>query len=295
MAQGNDEHVESTVNLLSEARARAKVLADSLPVVVDPASISLRAKIPFKALCFREGLIWRTEELARSACDAFDRGDDVAGITLARSVTECAAACWYLHRLIAKHIDRPIDKAELNRKIEALLLGSKRDDDEMPEAVNVLTFLQQVDNTIPGVLRSYQNMSEYAHPNWGGTAIAYSRNDHEKILTHFGKRMRDNPDMHSHLGLKALNGSLIMFEYAYNKISDQMPAFIAQCEADLEDRKIDSAARLQPPTTAEPHVARQIALPAVGSAPQLKAHHQDDSECARSPSQRSPAGSGSKV
>jgi hypothetical protein len=224
-------------NVFLTDHAGRKVIADSLPVLVDPASISLRAKIPFKALCFREGLIWRTEELARSACDAFEREDDVAGITLARGVTECAAACWYLHRLIEKHIDRTIAQVELNEKIEALLLGSKRDDDVLPNAVNVLTFIKHVDKTIPGFLRSYENMSEYAHPNWSGTALTYSQNDHEKILTRLGRRKRKNPDMHSKLGLKALNGALATFEYAYNKISYRMPAFIARCEADLADKK----------------------------------------------------------
>ena len=151
---------ESTADLIALARTRVKAITDSLPVIVDPASISLRAKIPFKAMCYREGLIWRIEELGRSACDAFGRGDDVAGITLARGVAESAAACWYLNRLIVKHIDTPLDKAELNEKIEALLLGSKRDDDEIPKAVNVLTFLQHVHKTIPGVLQAYHHMSE---------------------------------------------------------------------------------------------------------------------------------------
>ena len=60
----------------------------------------MSAKIPFKALCYREGLIWRMEELSRSACDCYERGDAVAGITLTRSATETAAAAWFLYDLV---------------------------------------------------------------------------------------------------------------------------------------------------------------------------------------------------
>jgi hypothetical protein len=78
--------------MLSEARARVRLIRDNLPTIVDPRSISYRAKTPFKALCYREGLIWRAEELARNACDCLERGDAVAGIILTRSVTETSAA-----------------------------------------------------------------------------------------------------------------------------------------------------------------------------------------------------------
>jgi len=35
--------------------------------------LGARSKAPFQLLCTREALIWRTEELARTACDALER------------------------------------------------------------------------------------------------------------------------------------------------------------------------------------------------------------------------------
>src|SRR5205085_6940935 len=96
----------------------------------------------------------------------------------------------------------------------------------------VLTFLDRINKTIPGVRETYDRMSEYAHPNWAGTAFAYSRNDTDLILTDFGRGLR-NPKLHWRLGMTCLLGSLGIFEHAYNEITEMMPNLIQLCEADL--------------------------------------------------------------
>ena len=45
----------------------------------------MRSKAPFQLLCMREALIWRTEELARTACDALERDDFAAAAHIARA------------------------------------------------------------------------------------------------------------------------------------------------------------------------------------------------------------------
>lgn len=215
--------------MLNEARQRVRLLSDNLPSRVDPASISLIAKIPYKALDYRECLIWRVEELSRAACDCFERRDAVAGVILTRSVTESSAAVWYLHELIKCQIENEV-QPDLDEKIMRLLLGHKNSS-EMPEAINVLTFCKRVDKTVPGFWKAYESMSEIAHPNWSGTVLAYSKNDTENYLTDFGKDIRDNG--HAEIGLNCLLGALMVFEYSYNKITDMMPDFIRVCEAAL--------------------------------------------------------------
>jgi len=63
---------------LKKARARVDALRQSLPQAIDVAALGVWSKAPFQLLCTREALIWRTEELARSACDTLERGDFVA-------------------------------------------------------------------------------------------------------------------------------------------------------------------------------------------------------------------------
>ena len=211
-------------------------MTDNLPKVVDPASISLSAKIPFKAIVYRETLIWRTEEFARCACDLYQRKDIGSAIVLTRVVTENAAAIWYLMQLIRDANDTSHVKG-LDERIMKLLMGS-RSNDELPDAVNVLTMLKKAEKSIPGIgiLSAYDSLSEFAHPNWSGTSLLYSRNDHDKILTHLGKNVR-SAESPLGLGLSSLTGSLAMFEHAYNSISDLMPDFVSVCEAALPNNE----------------------------------------------------------
>ena len=67
---------------LKEARARANALGESLPQSVDATALGVRSRAPFQLLCTREALIWRTEELARTACDTLERGDFAAAALL---------------------------------------------------------------------------------------------------------------------------------------------------------------------------------------------------------------------
>jgi hypothetical protein len=216
--------------LLAEAKARVELLSENLPTVVDPAGISLKAKIPYKALCYREALTWRIEELSRSACRAYEEGDYLAGIVLSRSATEVASAIWYLKELIERQVNDGIE-VDLDENVMKLLLGSRNNKD-MPAAKSVLTFVNKVSKTIPAFEKAYDSLSEYAHPNWSGTSLIYSKHDPEKVLTNFGKDLRGS---HSYkiFGLQCLIGSLTLFEGLYNQISDLMPDFAKACEDDL--------------------------------------------------------------
>lgn len=221
----------TTDEMLAEARAHVEHFGKHLPTVVDPAGISLRAKIPFNALCAREGLLWRIEELGRAACDCYGRRDVVAAIVLTRAVVECAAALWHLMELVDHQVSKGIE-SDLHQKVLALLLG-QRLDPSGSQAVNVLTMLGRINKAIPGVSHSYDLLSEYAHPNWSGTAGSYSEIDREQVLTKFGRGLR-NPDRHYRVGLSGLNGALGLFEYSYGRIGDLMPAFVQCCEAALD-------------------------------------------------------------
>lgn len=81
---------------VADVRAWADRLRASLPQSVDVAALGVKSKAPFQLLCTREAMIWRTEELARNACDALERDDFAAAAILTRAVTENAALVWQL-------------------------------------------------------------------------------------------------------------------------------------------------------------------------------------------------------
>lgn len=213
---------------ISEARAFADRLGSSLPREVDVAALRVKSKTPYQLLCTREALIWRAEELARNACDALERSDFAAAALLTRGLTESAALIWKLMELLDSR--KNYATKEMNDHLMKALTGWKLNPGELPEAYNVLTLVQRMDKTITGVLHSYGLLSEIAHPNWGGVFGLYSKTDREKYVTRFGRGLR-NADGTARMITNALLGSLSAFEYAYNKISDAMPAFLAELES----------------------------------------------------------------
>ncbi len=216
---------------VADVRAWVVRLRASLPESVDVAALGVKSKAPFQLLCTREALIWRTEELARSACDALERDDFAAAAILTRAVTENAALTWKLMDVLDAR--GKYNPQQLNDLLMRLLAGSGKWP-EMPKPVHVLDCLRNMDKKIPGVLSSYDSLSEIVHPNWWGVVGLYSKTDKSNFITYFGHALRGADSSRSMI-TSAMLGSLGAFEYAYNQISELMPAFLAELESIWSD------------------------------------------------------------
>ncbi|MGH6958552.1 MAG: hypothetical protein ACREEW_17945, partial [Caulobacteraceae bacterium] len=160
------EGKQRVADMIAEARRRVAVLTGSLPKVVDPAGISLTAKLPFLAVCFRESMIWRAEETGRGACAAFEAGDLVNATLLVRGFIETTGAVWYLMDFLKRQNKNGLTP-NAGETVRRLLLGNRRVD-EAPNPIHVMDFVRQVEATIPGFAHSYDALCELAHPNWAG-------------------------------------------------------------------------------------------------------------------------------
>lgn len=216
-------------DLLQETKGRLDNLLSSAPKSVHPLDISPTAKTPYKIIIYREGVYLRVLELANSAFLAFQRIDIVTGILLTRSVIETVAALWYTKNLLNKPVNDDTDSKVMQ------LLSGHRNKPDMPQAVNVLSFLDAIEKEIKGIKDAYNLMSEYAHPNWAGVMLLYSKPDPITYITYFGKNIRD-PNPPALMGLDCLIGALEMFEYIYNLVGDFLPQFIANCENHLAQK-----------------------------------------------------------
>jgi len=235
--------VRDVARELAEARACLKLLAENLPTAVDPLAVSTVAKAPYFALCFREAQAWRVDEFGRAACDMLERGDVVVGISNVRHAVESCAAVWYLKCLIERQLEQGL-ASDIYETIGRLHLGVKASAvaiPEMPEAINVLTMIKKANEEIPGVLASYESLSEVAHPNYHGSAAVFGKPDYSTLIMHFGKNIRDQTH-NKLLALDSLIGGLCMFEHAYNKIGDLIPEFAAVCERAIEAENRSSQA-----------------------------------------------------
>ena len=221
---------------LAEARRRVELIGRYLPSSVNAARFGVRSKAPYLLLCAREALIWRTEELARCACDMLERDDLAAGIMLTRGVTESAAFVWRLNQLLEDR--QKYSEADLLRRFEQMLLGSKNannnDDSDFPKAIDIITMIAHLDKQFPGFKDGYDQLSEFVHPNWSGVFGLFSMTDWRTQTTKFTGDARDMAA--KEMGAKELAsillvGSLDLFQRGYNLISDGLPEFVRELRA----------------------------------------------------------------
>ncbi len=220
---------------VKEARARANALRDSLPQSVDAAALGVMEKAPFQLLCTREALIWRMEELARTACDALEQHDFTTAALLARATIESAALGWKLMEVLDDRGKLP--PQELNDTLMRMLVGSRLWSDG-PQALQILSCIDRMNKRVAGVRKSYDMLSEIAHPNWRGVFGMYAETDEPKFTAHFGRGLRLAAGAKGAI-VNALLGALDLFEFAYNRISDVLPEFLAELQSIWPEERDD--------------------------------------------------------
>jgi hypothetical protein len=231
---------ESVAFLLDEIRERIELLESSLPKRIDGMGLSPISKLPYKALLYREALIWRMAELSREALERFEKNKLVSGIVLARAAIETTAALWYLCTKVESvvtsgvlgNIDDYLMQLTMGNATEASATDSDAADPIFPRPVKVRAFLKQVEKEIEGFSHQYGILSEYVHPNWSGTALLYSKSDAEFGCTIFGQNLRGESTRN--IGVGNLSVALLLFEKAYGRIGELMPRFIELCESRLQ-------------------------------------------------------------
>ena len=204
---------------LDHARRLVESISAHLPSSVDIVALGVKSKTPYHLLAAREALIWRTEELARGACEMLARDDLAAGILLTRAVAESAA-----------FVRSKYSPEQLHDNFQRMFLGWKqKGEPDFPEAINIMTLIDRMDKTIPGVRSGYDQLSEFSHPNWSGVSGLFSLIDKQQYITYFGRNLR-NRTHPKEMACNLLVASLELFRYAYNSISEKLPAYLAELE-----------------------------------------------------------------
>jgi hypothetical protein len=219
-------YMADTQSPLDEARLVVQSLSLSLPASVSAAALGVVSKTPYNALVVRESLIWRMEELGRTACETIERDDLVAGILLARASLEGTALMWELHELVRNR--STLGPETLHTRILALLVGQRQEKGEV-QMPNIMNLIDRLDRRALGTRHRYEYLSEYAHPNWSGVSGAYSQLNKEEFTTDFGRTARKKKSM-SIIASNMLAGSLSLFQYDYNSFANLMPVWLSELE-----------------------------------------------------------------
>lgn len=211
--------------LEAEIGQRLASIASALPDKIEVAALGVWDKSPYIALAVREALVWRIEELGRGAFEMVQRGDLASAILLTRGVIECTALMSRLSQVVLERATLGPDK--LRETLFPMLHGWKKDPPEGFVALNVLTLLKHLDKRVGPVTGAYEGLSEFAHPNWAGVSLLFSRIDQENFVTYFGK-FEDRTRAPRMQALNALAASLAIFEHDYNVFSDTMEAWLRE-------------------------------------------------------------------
>lgn len=222
--------IENLQERLKEIAQRIKLMESHLPKRIDATST---AKIPFKAIQYREGLIWRFTELSRCALTCYRDASLASALILTRASLETTAASWYLNKKVASVVQSG-NVGDIDEFMMRLNFGNKTFHDS-PDPINVLTFIKEIEKDFEGFSRRYDILSEYSHPNWAGTLLLFSKINKKKFWTDFGKNVRGTNN-EKEIGTSTLITILEIFEHSYNQISDMMPEFRKICEHDLEKK-----------------------------------------------------------
>jgi hypothetical protein len=217
---------------LEEIRRSLAVLEANLPMEVDGFALSSTTKLPFKALWFRDSLCWRMAQLSRSALSSFEDKKLASAILLARASMETCAALWYLSEILEGAVDAQVI-GETDQHLMQLLLGTRIDTDVLPKSENVLNFVDRVDKTIAGFRKQYEQLSEFAHPNWSGTVLLFSKPVENLGIAHLGENMRAEKEA-LFVGLGNLASALDIFTMSYDSVTAVAPDFIRLCEANAK-------------------------------------------------------------
>ena len=214
-------------SLMSEIRERLDLLESNLPQHADGFAISPHSKLPFKILLYREVLAWRMAELSSCAFENLRKEKLSSGVTLVRAAVETSAALWYLLTKVESALGAN-STGEIDDYMMKLLMGSKTDQ-TLPQPINVLTFVDRANKEVEGFRHQYDVLSEFAHPNWAGTSLLYSKSDPKNLCTDFGANLRGELST-KQVGVVNLSVGLMIFERNYNLVSDLMPSFVELCE-----------------------------------------------------------------
>jgi len=204
-------------DMLKEARELADLIASSLPERVQIAALTLKSKIPFKALSTRELLIHRVSPLASAAIDLLEKNQIVPGVVLARAVVETVAVVFSLHERLDRFFENN-NVIELDKDLMNCMLGS-RNNTGTRAAINIFNSIDRVDRSVPGFRSGYDSLCEYTHPNWAGTLGAYGQIDNKQFELRLGPTDRSNGLT---IGAFALVESLTIFESYYTALGESI-------------------------------------------------------------------------
>jgi hypothetical protein len=213
--------------LLKKGLELSSQLKGCLPTYIDPLTISMKAKVPFNALCIREVLLYRVSELADVALSSYRNNQLVTAATLTRALIESVSLLYWLFKQLVRAVEEG-SSTRITPFLKRALVGTRNGATPL-DAHNVLHAIDEMTKDIGGWRKLYEELCEIAHPNWGGCLGAYAKLNKEKVWYELGQCRLPKP-----LILGPLVCSMEFFIHHYNNMIPHLKDFAVLCEKELD-------------------------------------------------------------
>jgi hypothetical protein len=150
-------------------------------------TVAHKWQVTYQTLLVRELSLWRMEDLLSQAMILQKLGHVLGARILIRSGFETLATLIFLNSRINAVVLGNIPFLKFREVIGKLLFGSKLIE-ENHDPIHIMDAIKKSNKKYPGILKSYNSLSESAHPNFDGMAMGYSQSFEKERTTKFSNR-----------------------------------------------------------------------------------------------------------
>lgn len=206
-------------------------LKDSLTTEIDGKKISGVSKVPFKVVALAFSLHHRAVDLAEKSLSLFKGDNYLASAILIRSLMETTSLVF----LTQQKINSAVVSKKLGEIDDFLMKGifGGRTEDAPLTSTNILTAIDHTDKKYDKYKEMYDELSEFAHPNWHGVSGLYSKNEFDGKVR-FGKNI--NPKPPKYILAPFLTTTTVLL-ITFSDLSKNFDKFIKLTEDDINKPK----------------------------------------------------------
>lgn len=216
-------------------------LFQSIPVggLISRNAVAYKWKSLYRVWMLRELAFWREHDLMVQSNALHQQGHGLGARILLRSAFETLATLIYVNLLMQQVLEGKLSFHVFGEKTALLLLGT-RNNEEMPDAINILTILGKCDKRYPGLMKKYENLSESAHPNYEGLMGGYSTTNHDEYETTFSNRwMALHGERHSDAMMLCMETFHHEYDAVWPDLIEKLENWVEANDAELEATKDD--------------------------------------------------------
>ena len=193
--------------------------------------------VTFGVYVIRETSCWRFVDIAKQA-HMLGEANSIAGARiLTRAAIETLSTLVYSISKMEEVVSGKISFEEFCECINRVYMGS-RIDKELPETINVLTMVKNMEKKHQGILDIFEDLCETAHPSMIGLTDGYTKINREEYVTAFGNFWLEK---YGHQHEQALLICMEIFEKEYNEEWIEkfhaLEKWLVENDSDLEKRR----------------------------------------------------------